>query len=169
LKVLIIYLFDRTATLLREKNRWENNYISSEKDHAREQELTRKEFAKFYPQLDSMRKALGMRLKEVEHITVIDYKYKDSTLLSTIAYYDSVTHTKNFTLSSDCYTLICSLHGDTITKKFIEFKDTLSVFLRRYRPNKFWFVRWGNWIHDARVWSKCKNDTVNVSKNIKLK
>ena len=129
-------------------------------------ELTQREFKRLYYKEDSIAQLVGIKPKQLQQVIVNNYHYKDTSIVQfpTIKSGDTIKFVKPIgCLKVEGYVL-----RDSISFTKPEFNDKLHTFLYGKRPHKFLFIKWGKWIIDAKTYSECKNDTIQVEKNLKI-
>ena len=153
-----------------ERKRYNNNMVALIEDKSRQQALTLNELKKLYPKYDSLAKVLNIKTKNITDIVETRYRFKDSTLTSTILKKDSIAEKAYFTLSEKCYKLSGFIKKDSISFTSKEFKDNITTFLYKNWDKKYlWGLLKFKPYYTSKVYSECMQDTIAVINNIKVK
>ena len=177
LVVSVLLLFTALAGLFKlyqnekeERKRYNNNMIALIEDKSRQQELTVKELKELYPKYDSLAKELNIKTKYITNIIDTKYRFRDSTITSTVLKTDSVAEKAYFTLKEKCYNFSGYIKRDTISFTNKEFKDNLTTFLYKDWDKKYlWGLIKFKPFYSVKVYSECMKDTISVNNNIKIK
>ena len=153
-----------------ERKRFNDNYVAVMTDRARQQELTAKELRELYPRYDSSAKELNIKTKQITNIIETRYRFRDSTVTSTVLKTDSVSEKAYFTLKEKCYNFSGYIKKDSISFTNKEFKDNLVTFLYKDWNKKYlWGLIKFKPYYTAKIYSDCMKDTISVLNNIKIK
>lgn len=153
-----------------ERKRYNNNMIALIEDKNRQQALTLSELKKLYPKYDSLAKVLNIKTKNITDIVETRYRFKDSTLTSTILKKDSIAEKAYFTLAEKCYKFSGFIKKDSISFTNKEFKDNITTFLYKDWDKKYlWGLLKFKPYYTSKVYSECMQDTIAVINNIKIK
>ena len=97
----------------------------------------------------------------------------DSSTRQTIQSYATYTYgqmdKKFFKVESGCWNINGYVQNDSISFTNKELNDELTTFLyKNHRHSYIWgLIKTGKY-YDSKIYSKCKNDTIRVQKNIKI-
>jgi hypothetical protein len=153
-----------------ERKRFNDNYVAVMTDRARQQELTAKELKNLYPRYDSLAHQLNIKTKQITNIIETKYRFRDSTVTSTVLKTDSVSEKAYFTLKEKCYNFSGYIKKDSISFTNKEFKDNLVTFLYKDWNKKYlWGLIKLKPYYTAKIYSDCMKDTISVLNNIKIK
>ena len=153
-----------------ERKRYNNNMVALIEDKSRQQELTVKELKTLYPKYDSLAKELNIKTKFITNIIDTRYRFKDSTLTTTVLKKDSISEKAYFTLAEKCYKFSGFVKKDSISFTNKEFKDNITTFLYKDWDKKYlWGLLRFKPYYTSKVYSECMQDTIAVINNIKIK
>lgn len=153
-----------------ERKRYNNNMIALIADKNRQQALTMDELKTLYPKYDSIAKLLQIKTKNITDIIETQYRFKDSTLISTVLKKDSISEKAYFTLAEKCYKFSGFVKKDSISFTNKEFKDNITTFLYKDWEKKYlWGLLKFKPYYTSKVYSECMQDTIAVINNIKIK
>jgi len=177
LALVVLILFTSLAGLFKlyqnekeERKRFSNNMVALITDKSRQQELTVKELKELYPKYDSLAKELNIKTKHITNIIDTRYRFRDSTITSTVIKTDSVSEKAYFTLKEKCYNFTGFIKKDTISFTNKEFNDNITTFLYKDWDKKYlWGLIKFKPFYSVKVYSECMKDTISVNNNIKLK
>jgi len=170
--VVVLYLWYKDhANLLSREERFISNYEAVLQNNSLQQELTAKQFKKYYHNLDSIARSIKIKTKDITNVieTGYTYKTKDSTILS-IHYKDSTIINEEplpFIHFKECYVIEGVSTKDGIDILSLQLNDVLSTILYKKYDKKFLFWRYNSHV-DATTYSECIGDTLQVQKNIKI-
>lgn len=168
--VIILFLFKLYKNEKEDRIRYNNNMISLIESRSRQQILTVGELKRLYPKYDSLAKELKIKTKFITNVIETKYKFKDTLVTKTIIRRDSLSDKSYFNLKEKCYTLSGYLKDDSISFTKKEFNDKLTTFLYKDWEKKYlWGLIKIRPYYNIKVWSECKNDTISVENNIKIK
>lgn len=174
LGIFLWFYVQKNVTLKAENVRLQSNYEIVQTRSNRAQELSQLEFKEFYRKYDSISSLLKIKTKTIEHAIVIEYRYKDTTIIKAKTVIDTIKHHIAFDVSepNGCYSLSGFVSADSsVWVNGISINDELSVFV--YNQKNKWFFGlldrfWEKPFASAKVFSECKGDTIKVIDNIKI-
>jgi len=142
-------------------------------------DLTKREFQKYYHYEDSIAQKIGIKPNQVQNVIVNNYHYKDTSIVQF-----PMTHsgdTMKFIKPVGCWKVEGYVLKDSITFTKRKFDDVFHTFLYNKKrdikvsfkkninfDHSFLFIKWNNLTVDAKTYSECKNDTIQVEKNLKI-
>jgi hypothetical protein len=154
----------------KDRKRYNNNMIALISDKNQQQEITIKELKDLYPKYDSLARELNIKTKYITNIINIKYKFRDSTITSTILERDSISERIYFNLNEKCYSMSGYIKKDSILFTNKTFSDNLTTFLYKdYRKKYLWGLLKFKPFYTSKIYSECMNDTIEVTNNIKIK
>jgi hypothetical protein len=163
-------LFKLYKTEKEERIRYNNNMLALIENKSRQQELTIAEFKKLYPKYDSIANRLNIKTKHITDVIDTRYRFKDTTLVSSVLTKDSVSEKSYFTFSDDCYNISGFVKKDSVSLTNREIKDKITIFSHKDWEKKYlWGLIKLKPFMNVKVYSECKKDTIQVINNIKLK
>ena len=132
--------------------------------------LTAKEFKKMLPELDSLVKTLKIKTKNITNVIDTKYSIKDTLIKNYSITKDSVSHTSRVYMNDGCFDFVGEIEKDTFRILTQSFNDRLVTFLYKdYKHKYIWGLIKTEPYFTSKVWSQCKNDTISVTRNIKIK
>jgi len=153
-----------------ERKRYNNNMIALIGDKNRQQSLTIDELKTLYPKYDSIAKLLQIKTKNITDIVETQYRFKDSTLTTTVLKKDSISEKAYFTLAEKCYKFSGFIKKDSISFTSKTFNDNITTFLYKDWDKKYlWGLLKFKPYYTSKVYSECMQDTIAVINNIKIK
>jgi len=131
-------------------------------------ELTKREFTRLYHKEDSIAQFIGIKPKQLQNVIVNNYHYKDTSIVKFPLIPTNTGDTVKFIKPTGCVRVEGYVLNKDIIFNKVEVFDTFTTYLYGKRPHKFLFIKWGKWIIDAKTYSECKKDTIQVEKNLKI-
>ena len=169
--VLAVFCIGSTYTItkvLKENKRLNNNITAWQLDNARQLELKQNELKLFYgKQIDSLSKALNIKLKNVTNIIITKYNYRDTVIQHTTFDTVKIVGKETFNIDKECFKLNGLLDSTGLSIRNIELTDKLTTFIYKAYSKKFLFIKWKPY-YTSKVYSECKKDTIQVQTNIKV-
>lgn len=169
--VLLITVYFSISTCNKYRNKYKSQQSTIETlvlNNQQQEEYSAKQFKKLYSKIDSLATSLNISSKNIEHVIINEYRFKDTVVTKTNLVNTTMDKVKYFMIGKSCYTIEGLVTPDSITVNAIDLKDKLTTFLYKYRPYKFWFIKYGRWRYSAKMYSECKGDTISIQKNIKI-
>jgi hypothetical protein len=153
-----------------ERIRYNNNMLALLENKSRQQELTINEFKKLYPKYDSIAKQLNIKTKHITDVIDTKYRFKDTTLITSILKKDSVSEKSYFNFTDKCYSISGFIKKDSVSLTNREIKDNLIIYKHKDWEKKYlWGLIKLRPFMSVKIYSECKKDTIQVINNIKLK
>jgi len=173
LGIVLFFIYSKNVELRYDNVRLQSNYEIVQKRSNRAQELTQQEFKEFYRRYDSIASILNIKTKNIQTVIVTDYRYKDTTVIQAQTVIDTIKHRIAFDVSepSGCYNILGFVNSDsTVWVNGISIHDKFEVFLYSEKDKWFWSFKkfWQKPKNKAKIFSECKNDTIQVLENIKI-
>jgi hypothetical protein len=166
--LLIIGMGYTIYSLKAENKRLNNNIIALKDDNSRQLLLTKSELQQFYgKQLDSLSKALDIKLKNVTNIIITKYNYKDTVIKHVAFDTVKIEGSEKFLVSKGCFKVEGSIDKTGLNIKTLELNDKLTTFIYKDYYKRFLFIKYRPY-YTCKVYSECKKDTVHVETNIKV-
>lgn len=163
-------LFKLYKTEKEERIRYNNNMLALIENKSRQQELTINEFKKLYPKYDSIANRLNIKIKYITDVIDTRYRFKDSTVVTSVLKKDSVSEKSYFNFSDDCYKISGFIKKDSVSLTNREVTDNLILYSHKDWEKKYlWGLIKLRPFMSVKVYSECKKDTIQVVNNIKLK
>lgn len=152
----------------KERIRFQTNMENLIQSNSDELLLTKKEIKELYPSIKKFVDSVGIKIRNVTNYITTDYHIKDTMIKSYEVHDYTLTGVKSFDIKEGCWSLSGQIYPDTIMISKKEFADKLTTILYKDYRKHLWFVKWDPY-YTAKVFSKCLNDTVSITKNIKIK
>ncbi len=175
LTIVLVFLIKNNIDLRKDRNRISSNYETVLLNLNKEQQLTRVEVKKMYFKYDSLAKTLDIKLKNVENIINIEYRYKDTTITHAQTFFDTVHNKLTFMATQKCYTIFGSVKEKKVDIDTIENNDNLDLFIYEEKPQLLkisnfinWKKFWKKYTNTAKVYSECKGGLMLIKENIKI-
>lgn len=160
----------------KEKIRIKNNFDAEIQNNSDAQTATQKELTFLYDKVEDLTSKLKIKPKQIIQILETDYQVKDTanervdgdTIIRIVR--DSIyvtVDTIKFNIIRPCYQLSGYI-ADNRMNETINWRDTVSNVIYKYRPHKIWFIRYGNWRFTARTVSGCSDKVFILKENIKV-
>lgn len=168
LVLIILGLFWQNKTLREGINRLETNYQASVENNAIQQEITKREYKKYYEKnLDSILKVMDIKSKNVKEVVITKYNIKDTTITHYSTEKVKIYGEDKFLIPKGCFTVSGKLDSTGITLNTIDNNDELTYILHRKHTKRFLFFRWA-YQNQGLMYSKCKGDTIPIDINLKI-
>lgn len=164
--VLVWLAYHQRSELKRTRANWR----AEVQDIGRQQNVTQRELVEIYDIAERLQMKLNIKPKHIVQYIRVPVQYKDTgsvkidTRHDTVKIYpDSITGV----IKRPCYDLSILLYRGTYYAD-LHYKDTTEVVLYRVRPNRFWFIRYGKWQHEAALISACRDTVYRPVRNIRV-
>lgn len=158
----------RINKLVKENARLTNNITALKIDHNRQLIITKGELNKFYGyKIDSLTKALGIKMKNVKNIVVTKYVYKDTTIAHLTFDTVKISNKETFLFQKNCLIVDGVIDSTGITFDNVILQDKLTTFLYKDYEKKFLFIKWKPY-YTSKIYSECLKEIVEVETNIKV-
>ncbi len=176
--ILVIALFFAIKAIIdlkKEVTRISDNFEIEMLKLNKELQLTKSELKTLYPSIDSLSKKLDIKLKNIEHIVQIEYRYYDTTITHSKTVYDSINEKLTFIAPRKCGQIEGYVQKRDVVITKDTYNDDFTLFLYKEKPRLLkignfidWRQPWRKYTHTAKFYSECKQDTINITRDIKM-
>lgn len=155
------YQCTRRAKHKADSHRYENNYQQAYNGYQSIYRVNKINLKRYHKNMDSLRKLIGLRIKDVHNTERIIYRYRESTPDTIDLHENDILFTDpvefDFFYTKECLNITGQVIDTILIFDEINFTDSINIIAYQKRPHRFWFIRWGKPTHHIKGWSNCSD------------